>query len=178
MSELMTLARPYAVAAYERAKETQASDQWQEMLSFLSALLQDPRMRRAATNPRAKKDAFLAALLDLSRGHLNSEGENFLRLLVQNHRLDLVPHICALFAQYRAEDEGYIDVSVSTAYPLDNAEQQRIGAIVEKLLKRQARLTVQQDESLIGGVVIRAGDRVIDSSIRGQLQRLEKSLCH
>ena len=174
----MTLARPYAVAAYERAKETQSSDAWQDMLSFLSTLLQDPRMRRAATNPRARKDAFLGALLDVCRDHLSADGENFLRLLVQNHRLDLIQHICALFSQYRAQDEGYIDVSVVTAYPLDDEEQRRIAATVENLLKRQPRLIVRQDKSLIGGVVIHAGDRVIDASVRGQLQRLEKSLCH
>jgi F-type H+-transporting ATPase subunit delta len=176
MSELMTLARPYAVAAYQRAKETSSTAQWEDMLAFLADALDDPLLRQAASNPLADKDQFLAALFDLCQGELNEEGQNFLRLLVHNHRLGLMPSIRTLFSHYRAEDEGYIDVSVATAFPLASDEEQDIAAIVENLVKRQARLTVHQDESLIGGVVIRAGDRVIDGSVRGQLQRLEKTL--
>jgi F-type H+-transporting ATPase subunit delta len=176
MSELMTLARPYAVAAYQRAKETAATSQWEDLLSFLGEALSDPLLLQAAANPRADKDKFLAALFDLCQDKLSEDGKNFLRLLVHNHRLGLLPSIRTLFSHYRAEDEGYIDVSVATAFPLSPDEEQDIAAIVEKLVKRKARLTVQQDESLIGGVVIRAGDRVIDGSLRGRLQRLEKTL--
>lgn len=172
----MTLARPYAVAAYQRAKETGSTAQWEDMLNFLRIALDDPQLQQAAHNPRADKERFLAALFDLCHERLNDDGKNFLRLLVHNHRLGLMPSIRTLFSHYRAEDEGYIDVSVATAYPLAPDEEQDIAAIVEKLVKRQARLTVHQDASLIGGVVIRAGDRVIDGSVRGQLQRLEKTL--
>lgn len=178
MSELITLARPYAVAAYARAKEADSRDRWQEMLGFLSALVEDERIRQAAGNPRADRNAFLSSLLDLAGDRLDDGGRNLLRLLVQNHRLTLLPQILSLFSEYRAEDEGYIDVAVDTAYPLDDEEQQQVAAIVEKLLQRRARLSIREDRALIGGVVIRAGDRVIDASVRGQLQRLEKSLCH
>jgi F-type H+-transporting ATPase subunit delta len=176
MSELMTLARPYAVAAYQRAKETGSTGQWETMLQFLEAALADPQLQQAASNPRADKGRFLSAFFDLGQDYLNDDGRNFVRLLVHNHRLGLMSSIRTLFSHYRAEDEGYIDVSVATAFPLDAEEEQDIAGLVEKLLKRQARLTVHQDESLIGGVVIRAGDRVIDGSVRGQLQRLEKTL--
>lgn len=178
MSELMTLARPYAVAAYQRAKETGTVDRWQETLNFLRLLFADSRMRQAASNPKANKDAFLTSLLDLCAERVDTDSSNFVRLLVQNHRLDLIRDICTLFSHYRAEDEGTIDVAVATAFPLDQSEEDRIAALVEKLRKRKARLTVRQDESLIGGVIIQAGDRVIDASIRGQLQRLQKSLCN
>lgn len=178
MSELITLARPYAVAAFERAKQTGSVERWQNTLEFLRVLLADSSMKQAASNPKADKQSFLEALLDVCGEHVDGEGANFIRLLVQNHRLELIPDICALFSHYRAEDEGSIDVAVATAYPLGDEERDRIADLIEKLLKRQARLMVKQDESLIGGVIIQAGDRVIDGSIRGQLQRLQKSLCN
>jgi F-type H+-transporting ATPase subunit delta len=176
MSELITLARPSAGAAYQRAKEPAATSPRGDLLSFLGEALTDPLLQQAAANPRADKEKFLPALFDLCQDKLSEDGKNFLRLLVHNHRLGLLPTIRTLFSHYRAEDEGYIDVSVATAFPLSPDEEQDIAAIVEKLVKRKARLTVQQDESLIGGVVIRAGDRVIDGSLRGRLQRLEKTL--
>jgi F-type H+-transporting ATPase subunit delta len=178
MSELMTLARPYAVAAFARAKETGTLDRWQETLEFLRLLLTDSRMKQAANNPKADREAFLRALLDLCAERVDAESANFVRLLVQNRRLDLIQDICTLFSHYRAEDEGTIDVAVATAYPLDDHQQHRIAGLIEKLMRRNARLSVRQDESLIGGVIIHAGDRVIDASIRGQLQRLQKSLCN
>lgn len=172
----MTLARPYAVAAFRRAKETGTVDRWQETLEFLRLLLTDPAMKQAADNPKADREAFLRALLDLCADRVDEESANFLRLLVQNRRLNLIQNICTLFSHYRAEDEGSIDVAVTTAFPLDDDQRGRIAGLIEKLMKRSARLSVRHDVSLIGGVIIHAGDRVIDASIRGQLQRLQKSL--
>lgn len=174
----MTLARPYAVAAFERAKETGSVERWQDTLEFLRVLLADPRMQQAAGNPVADKHAFLQALIDLCGERVDADSANFLRLLVQNRRLGLIEDICTLFSHYRAESEGTIDAAVATAFPLDDGERDRIAGLIEKLMKRRARLTVRQDESLIGGVIIQAGDRVIDASLRGQLQRLQKSLCN
>ncbi len=174
----MTLARPYAVAAFQRAKETGNVDRWQETLEFLRLLLTDPLMKQAAGNPKADRDTFLRALLALCAERVDSDGANFVRLLVQNRRLNLIQDICTLFSYYRAEDEGTIDVAVTTAFPLDDDQRGRIAGLIEKLMQRSARLSVRQDASLIGGVVIHAGDRVVDASIRGQLQRLQKSLCN
>jgi F-type H+-transporting ATPase subunit delta len=176
MSELMTLARPYAVAAFQRAKETGSVEQWQETLQFLRELFKDPLMQQAAANPTADKQSFLTALLDVCGDRVSGDTANFLRLLVQNRRLGLIEHIAALFSHYRSEDEGTIDADVETAFPLDDEQCGRISALIEKLLKRHACLTVRPDRDLIGGVIIRAGDRVIDASLRGQLQRLQKSL--
>ena len=172
----MTLARPYAVAAFERAKETGSVEQWQETLDFLRELIKDPLMQQAAANPTADKQGFLNALLDVCGDRVFGDTANFLRLLVQNRRLGLIEHIASLFSYYRSEDEGTIDADVETAYPLNDEQCGRIAALIEKLLNRRARLTVRSDRDLIGGVIIRAGDRVIDASLRGQLQRLQKSL--
>lgn len=176
MSELTTLARPYAVAAYNRAKETGATQQWADSLAFLSAVMGDEQVAQASTNPKAKRSDFTAAFLGLCQGHLDADGENFVRLLIENRRLGLVKHIAELFEEYKAEAEGYVDVDVTTAYALDDEEWKTLESVVGRYLNKQARLRVFVDNSLIGGVYIRAGDRVIDASVRGQIERMAKRL--
>jgi F-type H+-transporting ATPase subunit delta len=176
MSELTTLARPYAVAAYERAKETGSADKWAEALAFLAAVMDDERIARAAGNPKAKREDFTAAFLSLCQGHIDSEAENFVRLLIQNHRLGLVKQISELFAQYKADDEGYVDVDVTSAFPLTKPEEGKLAKVLDGFLKKKARLRTTVDNSLIGGVYVRAGDRVIDATVRGQIERLAKRL--
>jgi F-type H+-transporting ATPase subunit delta len=133
-------------------------------------------MAQAAANPKAKKEQFTRAFLDLCQGRLDAETENFVRLLVANRRLGLIKKISEQFEQHRAEEEGYIDVDVSSAYPLDDEERDQLSDRLQTTLGKQPRLNVRLDESLIGGVLIRAGDRVIDASVRGQIQRLAKRL--
>ncbi|MGZ8217228.1 F0F1 ATP synthase subunit delta [Methylomagnum sp.] len=176
MSELTTLARPYAVAAYNRAKETGTTQQWADALAFLSVVMGNEQVVQAATNPKAKRADFTTAFLDLCQGHLDAEAENFVRLLIQNHRLDLVKQIAELFEAYKAEAEGYVDADVTTAYALDDNEWKTLESVIGRYLNKQARLRVFVDNSLIGGVYIRAGDRVIDASVRGQIERLAKRL--
>jgi F-type H+-transporting ATPase subunit delta len=136
----------------------------------------DERLRQAAANPRVRREALAQSFLGLCEGRLDEEGKNFARLLIQNHRLGLIGTVTELFSQYRADDEGYIDVDVSSAYALSAEEQQKLAGTLDAALGKRARLKVSIDESLIGGVYIRAGDRVIDASIRGQIERLTKSL--
>lgn len=176
MSELATLARPYATAAYKRAQQTGSTGKWSESLAFLAAVTQDPRIAQAAANPTANKERFIASLLDLCQGKLDGEGENFVRLLVANRRLALAKLISEQFELYRADEEGYVEVDVHTAYPLDDAEAGQLTAVLQNTLGKQPRLNIQVDETLIGGVLIKAGDRVIDASVRGQIQRLAKRL--
>lgn len=176
MSELTTLARPYAVAVYKRAKETGTADKWSDALAFVTLLMQDEQLAKAAANPKANREQFSEAFLGLCKDHLDTEAQNFVRLLIRNRRLDLVKYIAELFSQYKADDEGYIEVDVSTAFPLKDAEQARLSSVLEGVLEKKARLRVDVDPTLIGGVYIKAGDRVIDASIRGQVERLAKRL--
>jgi len=177
MTELATLARPYATAVFKRAKETGTTTQWSDTLAFLAAVIEDRQIARAAANPDANKENFTSALLDLCRGNVvEGEGENFIRLLVANRRLELINIISEQFKQFRADDEGYIVADVSTAYPLDDAERDQITLVLQQALGKQPRLNVRVDDTLIGGVLIKAGDRVIDASIHGQIQRLAKRL--
>lgn len=176
MTELATLARPYAVAVYKRARETDSTGKWSQALGFLAQIMLDPRMAKAAANPRTKRDQFAQAFLDLCQGRLDAEAENFVKLLIDNRRLSLIKSIAEQFERYRAEEEGYIQVDLSSAYPLDDEERDRLAKLLHRMLGKQPHLNVRFDESLIGGVLIRAGDRVIDASVRGQIQRLAKTL--
>lgn len=178
MSELITLARPYAVAAYRRAKETGTAEQWADALAFLAAIAQHPDIVRAAANPRGGREQFAAAFLGLCDEKVDAEAKNFARLLIDNRRMGLLKQIAELFAAYKAEDEGYLAVNVASAYALDRKEQTQLAKLLTGALGRKAQLTVTEDRSLIGGVFITAGDRVIDASVRGQLERLAKRLAN
>jgi F-type H+-transporting ATPase subunit delta len=176
MSELVTLARPYAAAAFERAKETQATDKWSASLAFLSAVVSDGNMQALIGNPKFGKDKLAALLLEVCQDQLEPETTNFLKLLIQNNRLALVPYIAHLFENHKADDENRIDVAVSTAFALSKEAEKKLATELEKLLSKKVRMAITVDKSLIGGVLIRAGDRVIDRSVRGQLQHMQKAL--
>lgn len=176
MIELATLARPYAEAVFKRAKETKASGEWSDMLSLLAVVMQEESLSLAVDNPNVEREEFVRLLLDICEGQINEEGENFVRLLIANNRLDLIQHISRIYEDLRAEDEGYVDVKVKTAYSLSKKDQSNLSKSLEKHLDRDVRLQIEEDNSLIGGVWIRAGDTVIDGSVLGQLQQLSKRL--
>jgi F-type H+-transporting ATPase subunit delta len=176
MSELATLARPYAAAVFKRAKETDATSNWSQSLAFMSAVLKNEDITVVVDNPKISKDRLLALILDICQEHLNEENENFLKLLVHNNRLGLLPSIVKIFEAYKAEDEGYVEVDVLTAYALSKEAKQNFAVTLEKTLGKKIHMNVTLDKSLIGGFLVRAGDRVIDGSIRGRLQHMQKAL--
>jgi len=176
MTELSTLARPYAQAAFKRAKEVGAAGVWSDSLAFLAQVMQDKALQAVVDNPRVEKERLLQLMLDISKGYIHDEAENFLKILVENDRLKLIPQISELYEQYKAEDEGYINVDLYSAYPITKDEQKKFVTSLEKLLSKKVNATVKVDKTLIGGIVAKAGDKVIDSSISGQLHQLEKRL--
>jgi F-type H+-transporting ATPase subunit delta len=176
MSELATLARPYATAAFKRAKETASTTKWSDSLAFMVAVMTDQQIVSVASNPRVNKDRLAQLLLTICNEQIDSESTNFLKLLLQNGRLGLLPDIANQFEAIKAEDEGYIDVEVTTAYAFTKEANNNFSATLEKFLNKKIHMNVTLDKSLIGGVIVRAGDRVIDGSIKGQLQQLQKAL--
>ena len=126
MSELATLARPYAAAVFKRAKETDATVKWSQSLAFMSAVLKNEDISVVIDNPKVNKERLSALMLDICQEHVNEENENFLKLLVHNNRLTLLPTITKLFEAYKAEDEGYIEVEVLTAYALSKEAKQSL----------------------------------------------------
>jgi F-type H+-transporting ATPase subunit delta len=176
MSELATLARPYAVAVFKRAKETDSAKTWSKNLAFLAAVLSDKSISGVIDDPKIGKSALSTLLLDICEGQLDQEGSNFLKLLIENNRLSLIAAIAEIFETYKAEDEGSIDVDVTTAFAFTKESKQSFNVTLEKTFGKKINMKIAVDSSLIGGVLVRAGDQVIDGSVRGQLQQLAQRL--
>ncbi|MGR8979626.1 MAG: F0F1 ATP synthase subunit delta [Gammaproteobacteria bacterium] len=176
MSELATLARPYAAAVFKRAKETGSTGKWSESLAFIATVLKDKNISAIVDNPKISNDRKSALMLDICSERVDPEGANFLKLLVQNKRLNLMSYIAGFYEEYKARDEGYIEVDVFSAYTLTKEAKDQLASSLEKSLSKKVHMNVTVDKSLIGGVLVRAGDRVIDGSIRGQLKQMQKAL--
>ena len=176
MTELATLARPYAEAAFKRAKETGNLAAWSESLQFLSAVVHDEQMADIVNNPRISKNKVQQLLLDICQEKIYEEVGNLLKLLVQSGKLKLLPTLSSLFEECKANDEGYVNVDLFSAYALTKAEQNNYVAMLEKHLHKKVNAVVSVDKSLIGGILAKAGDKVIDASVSGQLQQLAKRL--
>lgn len=176
MTELATLARPYAEAAFKRAKETGSTVAWSEALQFLSAVVQDQEMAVIVNNPRINKAQLKQLMLEICADKIELEIGNLVKMLIENGKLKLFPAICVLFEQCKADDEGYVNVDLFSAYALTKTEQNKYVAMLEKQLRKKVNAVVSIDKSLIGGILAKAGDRVIDGSVSGQLHQLAKRL--
>jgi F-type H+-transporting ATPase subunit delta len=116
--------------------------------------MQNESLAAAADNPKVEKSRLVDLLLDIGQGHLSNEGINFVQLLVENKRLKLVSYIRELFESYRADDEGYIEAEVRTAFPLTEEDEKQLAETMENVLKRKVQFNVEEDRSLIGGVIV------------------------
>jgi len=174
VAEPRTVARPYAEAAFRLADATGALGKWSEMLAGMASVAQDPRIHAAVGDPNLS-DAKVAGLF-ISILSLSGEGENFIRVLAQNGRLELLPEIRTQFDALRNEREGVVEAEVVSAFELSDAQ---LGDLVQRLEKKtgkKVKAKVQLDQSLIGGVKVVLGDKVIDGSARAQLGALENAL--
>jgi F-type H+-transporting ATPase subunit delta len=174
--EATTIARPYAEAVFAHADETGKLDLWQEMLSFLAAVVEDESLVQTVSNPLIELDALTELLLEIGGGRIPEEGANLVRLLVRNRRLSVLPEIKVLFEALKADKEKVLGVHVTTAYVLKPAQEKLIAEALKAKLGRDITITSEKDTDLIGGIHIRAGDMVIDGSVRGQLQQLANEL--
>jgi len=172
MAEKVTIARPYARAAFEYASMHKALGRWSELLATASAVVADERIERLLTNPRVAPDQLVALIADIAGASVDEHGRNFLNMLAQNRRLGLLPEIAASFEVLRAEVENIADVQITSAIALSEAQRERLAAALKKRLQREVRLHCDVDASLIGGAVVRSGDLVIDGSLKAGLERL------
>lgn len=172
MAEKQTLARPYAEAVFELAQGRRALKDWSDMLSFIAAVAADGNMRRLASDPRADRARFRELFLDVCGKNLDDAGANFVRLLVENRRLNLLPEIVTQYEALKAEAEARIEATVTSAFTLEPEQLKTLTAALKRKLGREVNLTAQVDKTLMGGIVIHAGDLVIDGSVRGRLADL------
>lgn len=178
MAERLTLARPYAEAVFKLAKEDNRLADWSAMLALMVAILDDAQMARIADDPNVDGARLLALIKDIAGDRLDDEAGNFVHLLIDNGRLSLMGEIAAQFEGLRAEAESMIEVEVISAYALDDDQKNQIIRAMSTRLGRSVNLNVSEDKSLMGGMVIRAGDLVIDGSVTGRLAALATALTH
>lgn len=175
MSELTTVARPYAKAAFDFAVEQKAVEQWQLMLEFAAQVAVNPSIEEMLVGALAAEK--LADLfVQVCGEQLDQSGQNFIRVLAENERLAVLPAILTLFNEFKAEFEKLIDVDVTSATELTGEQQDKISASLEKRLARKVKLNCTVDPQLVAGVVISANDMVIDGSVRSKLNRLTDAL--
>ena len=175
-ADATTIARPYAEAVFAHADQAGNLDLWSEMLSFLAAVVSDPAVAPVIGNPLVDRQSLTDLLLEIAGERVNEEGGNLIRLLVRNGRLSVVPEIEALFEELKAEKQRVLSVHVTTAFALKPAQEKLIAEALKAKLGRDVTITSEKDADLIGGVHIRAGDLVIDGSVRGKLQQLANEL--
>lgn len=178
MSDLITAARPYARAVFELAQSESAQAAWSDALMLMSALVAHADMRVMLDSPKLGADKKAQLLIDVCDGKLKATQQNLLRTLAENGRFELLPDIAALYEIMRAEAESKIEATVKSAHPLNDAQKQAIIAALKKKLGREVTLVTETDTTLIGGVVIRAGDLVIDGSAQAKLASLGQALSH
>ncbi|CAH0532198.1 ATP synthase subunit delta [Vibrio stylophorae] len=175
MSDMTTIARPYAKAAFDFAVAHNSVDQWAEMLSFAGAVAADAQMQDALSG--SMSPASLAELfISVCGEQVDEYGQNLIRVMAENGRLTALPEICAQFLALRQEQQKVIEAHVVSAIALDAAQQAAIQDKLSKRLDRQVQLNCSVDSTLIAGLIIRAGDLVIDNSVQGQIDKLSDAL--
>ena len=176
MAELSTLARPYAKAAFELAREAGKLKDWSAQLAAIAEAIAGPQIAQLIGNPALTRAQLAAVLGEVLAKSLNSEGQTLLRILVENNRLSVADSIAEQYEALRAEAESRSDVEITTAVTVEKAQQDLLAGAIKKRLAREVAIVWNTDESLMAGAVIRAGDLVIDGSVRGELEKLQTAL--
>ena len=178
MAETVTIARPYAEAAFRLAREQGALDRWSQMLHLLAIVVQDERIARAIGDPNLTNRQLEKLVLGVCGAQLEGTGCNFVQVLVANDRLGVVPAIRTLFEDLKREQEGILEAQITSAFALDDEQQSRLVRRLESKYQRKVSAQVSVDPQLIGGVKIVVGDKVLDASVRGKLDAMAVALTH
>ena len=175
MSQALTLARPYARAAFSLARDAGTLPAWSQALAFAARVAADPQVAAVLGHPKLSAADAVALLAPDGAGEAFG---NFLGLLFDNRRLSLLPEIAGLYDELRFEAERVVKAKVTSAVALPASELETIKAALKKRFGRDVEIETAVDAGLIGGAVIDAGDVVIDGSVKGKLGRLETALSH
>ena len=175
MSELTTVARPYAKAAFDYAVEANAIESWYEMLVFAAEVSKNDTITGYLSGGASVEQA-QELFLNVCGEQLNSNGQNFIKVLAENERLLVLPQVVQQFGELKAEYDKEVTVEVKAAVELSADQQANISAALEKRLARKVKLNCSVDASVVSGLVIKAGDMVIDGSVRGKLDRLATTM--
>jgi len=176
MAENLTIARPYAEAVFSSADSAGKLQAWSQALRRLAMIVSDADVRDAIGNPKVTPEQLYGLVAAGAGNALSADAQNFVRLLVENDRLHVLPEISALFESLKNEREGVVEATIESAFPLDDAELAQLVVDLERRYKRKVRAHVEVDRALIGGALIKVGDEVIDGTVRGRLDQMASAL--
>jgi F-type H+-transporting ATPase subunit delta len=176
MAESLTIARPYAEAAFKLAREKNTLDAWSRMLELLEIVVADERVARCIGDPNLSRRQLESLLLGICGEQLDGGGRNFVQVLVANGRLTVIPEIRTLFEQLKLEQQGVLEAEIHSAFSIDAEQVKQLVARLEAKYQRKVRARVSIDPQLIGGVKIVVGDKVVDATVRGRLDAMSAAL--
>jgi len=176
MAELSTIARPYAEAAFEIARERKALDVWSRMLALVSSVASDAGMRSALASPKLGDPEKESLFLSVAGEGLDADARSFVRVLIESDRIALAPQILEIYEQRRHDAEGVALARIESAMPVSADELKALSAALERRFRRRIEATVVIDPSLIGGARVTVGDTVIDDSVLGKLTAMKNQL--
>lgn len=178
MSNVTTLARPYAKAAFELAVADNATARWDEMLAFAASLVSDETMTRLLQSPQVGSKQMATVLADIAGELFDDRFRDYLSVLAVNKRFPLVPEIAKLYRKLQEDAAKLLRVKVISAYPLDTDQADRLKDALARRYEREILLESEVDSSIIGGAIVYADGQVIDGSLKGRLAKLSNSLSH
>jgi len=176
MAELTTVARPYAKAAFQSALQENSLNEWSKMLALTAAITEQDAVKLLLQAPALTSEQLAQSFIDICGDELNAKGQNFIRLLAENKRIALLGEVFKIFENLRAQQEKSLDIEVITPYEMSADASAKLADALKSRLQKEVKLSTSTDQELIGGAVIRTGDMVIDSSVRGKLAKLAESI--
>lgn len=176
MSNAITIARPYAQAAFEQAQKQNELKGWSAMLNGLAETMLNVEVQAVVSNPKVSTAQISQLMESLVGKDAGVQQRNFVRVLAENKRLPVLPEIAELFEALKTEAEKTVNVVVESAFDLSAAQQDRIVSSLKKRMGREIKLAHKVNKDLLGGVVIRAGDKVIDGSALTRLAEMANAL--
>ncbi len=178
MAERITIARPYAKAVFKLAQSQKRLAPWAEAINFAASVVTDQRVASLLNNPAVSASQLAGLVSEVGGDRLDEQARNFISTLAANRRLGYLPEIAARYAQLRADAERKVEVTVTSAVELSEAQKSQYTAALAKRLGREVHLSCQTDPQLLGGAVVRADDLVIDGSVRAGLTQLAAAIAH
>ena len=176
MAEKSTIARPYAQAVFDIANESGDLKKWSDILQLVAAVTSDALMQDMIGNPSIEREKIIEIIFGVCADNLDDTAKNFIRVLADNGRLNVVDEIAQRYEEHRAEAEKTVEAEVTSSFSLSEKQIKQVTDALKKRLGREVNLVTKIDETIIGGAIIRAGDLVIDGSVSGQLDKLATTL--
>ncbi|WMJ08767.1 F0F1 ATP synthase subunit delta [Nitrosomonas sp. sh817] len=176
MAEAITVARPYAEAVFRLALESKDLSQWSKILQIAAEIAQDDQIKLLVGNPLVSAIQLSELILEIGGKKFTREARNFIKLMVENKRVHVMPQVMELFEQLKAQHEGVLEAKIITAFKLEGGQLDKLVTDLEKKFNRKVEAQVSVDPEIIGGVKVEIGDEIFDASVRGKLEAMTIAL--